>query len=119
VAGAQVVFSTPNSGASGEFANDSRAITVTSDADGFASAGAYHPNGLTGSYDIRIRVTYQGRTGATVVPQVNVTSTGHLKLIAIIVIIAAVAGAAIAARHHGNSPTAPTITLGGTAVGAP
>src|SRR5207237_7367425 len=48
VAGATVIFSSPSVGPSGEFANDSRALRVTTDQDGLASTGAFHPNSLAG-----------------------------------------------------------------------
>src|SRR5687767_9232622 len=56
VPGATVEFSSPETGPSAEFENDSRTITVTTDNEGVASAGTLHPNGITGMYSIRVRV---------------------------------------------------------------
>jgi hypothetical protein len=47
--GAEVTFSAPASGASGEFASSS---TVTTDADGYATAPAFTANTLAGSYEV-------------------------------------------------------------------
>ena len=125
VANATVVFTSPESGPSGEFANDSRSFSVITNEDGVATARGYHPNSITGSYSIRARATWQGQIAATDIPQRNVApGEGRLgKRIVIIAIAGAAAGAIIAATRGGNSSgttsNAPTITLGGSAVGAP
>jgi len=119
VSGATVVFTTPEGGPGGEFANDSRVISVMTGADGVAESGAYHPNGITGSYQIQIRAEYQGETAMVQVSQINIEQTrGRGKKIAIIAIAGGAALAAITARSKSSS-SAPTITFGGTVVGAP
>jgi hypothetical protein len=125
VVNATVVFTSPESGPSGEFANDSRSFSVITNEAGLATARGYHPNSITGSYSIRVRATWQGQTATRDIPQKNI-APGHGgigKRIAIIGIAGAAAGAIIAAtRSHnssGNTSSAPTITLGGGAVGAP
>jgi hypothetical protein len=121
---ATVAFTAPETGPSGEFANDSRFFSVTTNEDGLATARGFHPNTITGAYSIRVRAVWQGETAMVDIPQSNL-APGHGPLgkrIAIIAIAAAAAGAVIAARGHGsNSSTsnAPTITFGGGAVGAP
>jgi hypothetical protein len=96
---------------------------VLTGSDGRASAGPYHPNSITGSYQIRITTDFQGQTGSITVPQTNIAERrGHGKLLATIAIGAAVAGAALAfkGKDSGSSTsTTPTITFGGSAVGAP
>jgi hypothetical protein len=125
VANATVVFTSPESGPSGEFANDSRSFSVITNQEGLATARGYHPNSITGSYSIRVRATLQGQTATRDIPQKNIApgQGGIGKRIAIIAIAGAAAGAIIAAiRSHsssGNTSSAPTITLGGGAVGAP
>jgi len=122
VANATVVFTSPATGPSGEFANDTRSFTVNTSADGLASARGYHPNSITGSYSIRVRATWQGETAMADIPQRNVApgQGGLGKRIAIIAIAGAAAGAVIAARsRNSNTSNAPTITFGGGAVGAP
>ena len=123
IAGATVVFNSPAVGPGGEFANDARALRVVTDQDGLASAGAFHPNSLIGSYQIRVTAESQGETAIAVIDQTNVSGKkGSKKWIAIGAIIAGAAGAAIAFRNKDNdnsAPNAPTITFGGSAVGAP
>src|SRR5262249_904930 len=124
VAGATVVFSSPAVGPSGEFANDSRALRVITDQDGLASAGALHPNSLTGSYQIRVTAEFQGETAIAAISQTNVGGKkGHGKWMGVAAIVAAAAGAAVAFRNKDNGQTStstgPTITFGGSAVGAP
>ena len=127
VAGAVVEFATPETGPSGDFDNDSRTITVTTDNEGMASAGSIHPNSITGSYSIRVRAEFQGETAVAAIQQTNVgRSRGRGKVFAILALVGAGVGAAIYARSgsndsntQGNVPTLPTISFGGSAVGAP
>ena len=123
VPNATVTFTSPGTGASGEFANDSRTFSVNTDEEGLATARGYHPNSITGTYSIRVRALWQGETAAIDIRQRNVApgQGGLGKRIAIIAIAGAAAGAIIAARSHGSntSSNAPTITFGGGAVGAP
>jgi len=123
VAGATVTFTAPDSGPSGEFTNDSRSVRVTTGPDGIANAGPFHPNATAGPFQVTVRAEFQGQTATAAILQTNVAKgTGHKKLIAIVAIAGAAAAAGIAA--HGNSGSssssgAPTITFGGSAVGAP
>ena len=124
VQNAAVVFVAPETGPSGEFANDSRTFSVTTNEDGLATARGYHPNAITGAYTIRVRATWRNETAAVNISQMNLAAgQGRLgKRIAIIAIAAAAAGAVIAARSHSSNSSnsnAPTITFGGGAVGAP
>jgi hypothetical protein len=123
VAGATVIFTSPSVGPSGEFADDSRTVRVLTGPDGLASAGVFHPNATTGSYQIRVTAELQGEIASAVISQANIAEKkGRGKLIAALAIAAAAAGAAIAySRKNGNGGSAdtPTITFGGAAVGAP
>lgn len=125
VAGATVLFTSPESGPGGEFANDSRNFSVTTNEEGLATARGFHPNSITGNYAIGVRATWRGETATASISQKNIApGQGSLrKKIAIIAITAAAAGAVIAATRGGNSSSTtsntPTITIGGGAVGAP
>ena len=128
VAGATVIFSAPQSGASGDFANDARDVQVITGPEGIANAGPFHPNATEGPYQITIRAQFERQTAAANILQTNVASDsgvvrGHKKLIAILAIAGAAAGAAVAAHSSGGSssstPSGPTISFGGSAVGAP
>jgi len=125
VPNATVVFTSPESGASGEFANDSRIFSVNTNDEGLAIARGYHPNSITGAYSIQVRSTWNGETATTQIRQTNVApgQGGLKKRIALVAIAGAVVAAIIAARggssSSGNTNSTPTITLGGGAVGAP
>ncbi len=124
VAGAMVVFTAPEEGPSGEFANDSSVFSLITDIDGLASAEGYHPNAITGSYQIEIRAEFQGQSTTTALEQTNVgTERSRGRLIAILAIVGAAVGAAVAAAFGGGSGSSasgtPAITFGGGAVGAP
>jgi hypothetical protein len=122
VVGATVVFSAPEVGASGQFGNDAATMRVGSGQDGLASPGVFHPNAFTGTYQIRVTAESRGDMATAIISQTNVAEKrGRGKWIAIGAIVAGAAGAAIAFRGKDNNPanTGPTITFGGSAVGAP
>ena len=121
VAGAMVTFTAPPAGPSGQFANGLTTITVTTDRDGLAIVDGFHPNAIGGAYQISIRATFQGQTALANIRQFNVEAKkGHGRLITILAIAGAAAGAAVIARSGRNgTTTAPTITFGESTVGAP
>jgi len=123
VGGATVTFMAPARGPSGEFANDSPVIRVTTGTDGLANAGPYHPNANEGPYQIQVRAEFHGEMATVVISQTNIArGRGHKKLIAIVAIVGgAVAAAGIAARskRSTSSSSSPASTSGGAAVGAP
>jgi hypothetical protein len=124
VGGAVVVFTAPDEGPGGDFANDSRSIAVTTGPDGLAGPGVFHPNGTAGPYQIRVHAQFRGQTATGFISQTNIESKkGHGKLIAIAVIAGGAGAAAfLAARGKNGSasgPAGPTITFGGAVVGAP
>jgi hypothetical protein len=122
VEGATVTFTAPGGGPGGDFANDSPSVRVVTSAAGIANAGPYHPNERAGMYQIQVRAEFQGEMASALISQTNIErGKGHKKVIAIIAIAAAAAGAAVAAQKgsSSSSSSSPTITFGGTAVGAP
>jgi hypothetical protein len=122
IEGAAVTFTAPRTGPSGQFANGTTTITVATDAEGLALAEAYHPNGLTGSYQIQVRAEFQEQVVSASIRQSNVEARrGHGKLITILSLAGAAAGAALIARSRGDNNTIDTnpISLGDSAVGAP
>jgi hypothetical protein len=137
IAGAAVMFSLPNNGASGVFANGSHSMTVLTDSQGRAVARGLKLNKASGEMKIHVNASYKGQTTSTDITQTNsavaASAAGAAaasgmsgKMIAILVGIAAAgaAGGAIAATHGGNSNTAiitpsTTITPGSGTVGAP
>lgn len=121
VAAAAVTLTAPAAGPSGQFGNGSTTFTLMTDQDGIAVVDGFHPNAIAGSYQIAVRATLKGQTALANIRQFNVEAKkGHGKLITVLAIAGAAAGAALIAKSgRDNGPTAPTITLGDTAVGAP
>lgn len=133
VSGATVTFTAPGIGPSGEFENDTRTYRTITGEDGLAGSGPYHPNLATGDYQIQVRAEFQGQTATAFIRQANVGARkSRGKLFAIAAVAGAAVVAAIAAGSGGRqttttpptptptpSPTAPSISLGGSAVGAP
>ena len=132
VAGAVVLFTLPDRGASGTFANGARSVTVTTDAQGRAAATGFRPNNVAGEVQIQVQASYQGLTATAVVRMTSVTPAGGGggggKAIAIIGVIggAAAAGGVYASRRKtsGGAPTqtptpTTTVSAGAPSVGPP
>lgn len=135
VAGAVVVFTLPADGASGEFLNHARTLTVTTDAAGNAVAKSLRPNDVPGKLPIHISASFRGVTTRGSMTQFNAElegakGGGHGKTIALLLALggAAGAGAALALRKNSNSsapssgaplPAAIGLTPGTGTVGAP
>jgi len=138
VAGAAVLFLLPEHGAGGTFADGSHSLSVTTDAQGRATAHGIHFNHVQGQFQIQVTATFNGMTASTVINQsiaVGAAGAGggaaagaalSTKVIVIIVVAAAAAaaGGAYYATHSGSSsnsatPAGTTITPGTGTVGPP
>jgi len=134
IAGAFVLFLLPDSGPGATFANGARMYSTLTDETGRAAAQAMRPNNVSGDFQIRVRVTWNGSTTETTIQQKNVSqapSSGQqaaesaavahglsLKTSLIIIGVAgAAAGTAIGIVLTRGSST--TITPGNPSVGAP
>lgn len=115
---ATVVFSLPTWGASGEFANGSKTLTVTTGQDGQATADRFRTNRTSGKMQIYVTASYRGVRARAVIRQsveggsVAKASGGKGKTgIIIAVVAAAAAGGVLAATMGGGggstSPTPP------------
>jgi hypothetical protein len=126
VAGAAVVFLTPQHGPSAVFADGTHSTTVMTDANGRAIARGLRPNNAAGKFQIRVSASYQGQTASTTISQTNAlgaagAAAGGIsgKVIGLLVGLAAggaVAGIIIATRG-GSKPV--TVTPGTPTVGGP
>ena len=114
VAGAAVVFSLPQQGASGAFSNGSRTLTVMTDDKGQAVGRGLRPNNLPGRVEIRVTASKGGQSISATIVQTNaalgVASAGvaagiSVKWLAIIggIAGAAAAGGVIAATRNGGA----------------
>jgi hypothetical protein len=137
IAGAVVVFTLPTEGATGQFANGGKSLTVVTDNQGRAVAQGLRLNQVAGKVPIHVNASYRGLTARTTIEQVSVlppgakpsSSTGggsgsHAGLIALVVVLgaaAAGAGAYFGARASSNTVTPatppPTVTPIGITAG--
>lgn len=113
IAGAAVAFTLPLSGASGEFPNGSKNLTVMTDKQGLAGARGLKVNQSAGELAIHVTASYRGLTARTLVTQFNMAVPGTKaaggggKIIAILAVVAGAAGggAYAATRKKSNTPT--------------
>ncbi len=137
VAGAAVVFFLPNQGPGGTFADGTRSLTVTTDAQGRAVARGIRFNRASGQMQIRVTATANGQTATATITETNVVGAAGsasataglsttVKVLIIVGIVAAgaTAGAIVATRggssSSGASSGTPTAINAGTpTVGAP
>ncbi|MGH9627170.1 MAG: carboxypeptidase-like regulatory domain-containing protein [Bryobacteraceae bacterium] len=134
VAGAAVTFLLPNQGAGAVTADGGRSLTILTDNNGRAVARGLRPNGVNGSYEIRVNAFHQGRTATATLTQTNSVAAAaaaggiSAKLLTILLVAggAAAAGGIIAATGGGNGTPPPpvgppptTVTPGTPTVGAP
>lgn len=113
VAGAVVVFTLPISGATGEFSNGSKTLTVVTDKDGLAVAHGLKTNQVSGKLQIYVTASYRGLRARTLISQVNTGAPGASARggggkvwIILAVVGAAAAGGAVAATRGSSSGAA-------------
>jgi len=129
IAGASVVFFLPNSGPGGTFFDGTKSLTVTTDAQGRATARGIRFNDVSGQMQIRVTASAGGQTATATITQTDVgggPGKGLSKGAKILIVVGLAAGAAISAvvatRGGGSSSSSPTpitITAGTATVGAP
>jgi hypothetical protein len=126
IAGVAVVFTLPTEGATGEFSNGAKSLTMMTDSQGKAAAQGLRLNQIAGKIPIHINASYRGLTARTSITQFSVlppgakasssSGGGHGGLIAVLVVLGAAAaggGAYFATRSNSNSSGGtppPTIT---------
>jgi hypothetical protein len=120
VAGALVIFSLPQSGASGTFAGGSTEFDAVTDAAGHATATGLTPNKVIGKYQIQVDAKYHGLTAHTTINQSNymgsnvsaAQAASHAFPLKAVLIVAAVgAGAAVAAILATQNSSKPAAVL--------
>jgi hypothetical protein len=123
---AVVVFTLPTEGASGEFGNGSKTLTVVADDSGRAAATGLRVNKIAGKLQIHVNASYKGQTARTMITQFNMASPagkaksgGSGKLVIILALVgAAVAGGVIAGTQSGgHSSTSTSPPPSGTPIG--
>ena len=139
VAGAAVLFLLPDHGPGGTFADGSHTLSVTTNAQGRATAHGMHLNSIQGQFQIQVTASYNGLTATATIGQSIAAGAAAgaaggaaagaaltTKAIVIIAVVAAAAagGTAVALTHSSgsNNSTAASgtvITPGTGTVGPP
>ena len=127
---AAVVFTLPTEGASGEFGNGSKTLTLVTGADGLAKAQGLQVSRVNGKLPIHVSASYRGLSARTIINQfiegappgaTGRKSGGSGKVIAILAIIGAGAAGgayyAISSSKNSNTTTAPPTPSGPTPIG--
>jgi hypothetical protein len=136
VAGAVVVFALPVSGASGEFGNGTRNLTVVTDQDGLATAHGLRTNDVAGKLQIYVTASYRGLRARSLINQFVQAAPGSKTPLSEartsksggkwkwVVLGVAAAGGAGAGLYYGihsasASPSPVSISVGTVAFGSP
>jgi hypothetical protein len=136
LAGAMVVFTVPETGAGGVFADGSKSLIVHTDLKGLAAARGLQPNKIEGPFQIRVDASFQGLTASASISQTNVVpivvpaaapakpQSKRGLLFAILGGVAAAAGVLAASAGGGNGggtppPPPTTVSAGSPTVGPP
>jgi hypothetical protein len=126
VAGAAVSFLLPGNGAGGTFANGSKLLTATTDANGQAVARGIKVNNVSGQYKIQVTASVGTLTATAAISQVNAAAAAaaagtalSTKLIVVLAIAGAAAAGAAIALTRGGGQTATALSPGTATVVAP
>ena len=130
VAGAAVVFTLPTEGATGEFGNGAKTLTVLTDRDGTAAAQGFKLNPVAGKIPIHVNASYRNLSARVIITQFSVlppgakpasaSSGGHGALIGVLVAVGAAAaggGIYLATRSKSTPSAIPTPPAGPTPIG--
>lgn len=128
LSGALVVFTLPDRGAGGLFADGSRSLMVHTDSKGQVVARGLQPNKTAGQFRIRVDASHQGLTANSSIAQTNVLGTAvaagiSAKWITILSIVGGAAAVGVVAATRGGSESSSsgstTLSPGRTTVGPP
>ena len=128
IAAAAVVFTLPTEGATGEFANGSKNLTVMTDSQGLAKVQGMKVYQANGKLPIHVTASYRGLTARTTIMQFvegappgakAAKHGGSGKIIAIVAVIGAAAagGGVYAATRSSSSTTVTPPPAGPAAIG--
>ena len=125
-----MVFTLPTEGATGEFGNGGKTLTVLTDRSGTAAAQGLKMNPVAGKIPIHINASYRSLTARATMTQFSVlppgakpasaSSGGHGVLIGVLVAVGAAAaggGIYLATRSKQTPSTIPTPPAGPTPIG--
>jgi hypothetical protein len=97
VSGVMVLFTLPETGASGVFPDGSKRAIVYTNPDGRATARGLKPNSIPGEFSIVVDASFHGLTAQTTIQQTNILPEAAGGISAKLLVILAIAGGAAAA----------------------
>jgi len=134
VPGAAVVFALPVSGASGEFTNGTRNLSVSTGEDGLATAHGLKTNDVPGKLQVYVTAAYRGLRARTLInyfveaapgaktktPELKTSKSGsNLKWIVLGIAAAGGAGVGLYYGTHSSTASPVSISAGTVAFGSP
>jgi hypothetical protein len=135
ISGAAVVFALPVSGASGEFLNGTKTVSVVTDQEGVAKAAGLRTNDVAGKLQIYVTASYRGLRARTLInqfiepapgaktkaPELRTSkSGGKWKWVLLGVVAAGGTGAGLYYGTHASNSSSPiSISAGPVVFGSP
>lgn len=126
IAGAVVLFSTPDSGPGAVFENGLNSYKAVTGEDGRVTLHGLRPNSTSGAFQIQVSATLGALSSVAVINQTNVgrssvqTHAGHGLMLKVLIAVGGAAGAgAVAGFLLTRGSHSDTVTAGAPAVGAP
>ena len=114
IAGAAVLFTLPDGGPSGVFADGARTLKVMTDANGRAAAKGLRLNDVSGKFQIKVEASYQGTSTSATITQTNAalaaaTTSGTIpgKFISIALAVGAAVAAVVVVTTQDKEPASP------------
>jgi|KBSSwiStaDraftv2_1062776.scaffolds.fasta_scaffold431613_2 hypothetical protein len=112
LSGIMVMFTLPEQGASGGFADGSKRLIVHTNEAGEAVARGFSPNTVLGRFSVSVDASFQGLTAHTSVAQINVAGSKSAargissKMLTILVVAGGAATAGLIASTRKSEPAA-------------
>jgi hypothetical protein len=114
IAGAAVLFTLPDGGPSGVFADGARTLKVMTDANGRAAAKGLRLNDVSGKFQIKVEASYQGTSTSATITQTNAAlaaaaTSGTIpgKFISIALAVGAAVAAVVVVTTQDKEPASP------------
>jgi hypothetical protein len=101
ISGAAVLFTLPQGGPGGTFANGAKTLQVMTDSKGQAIAKGLRLNDVSGKFQIQVEASYQGSTATATINQANAVLTAGTAAAGISGKVVAVLGAVASAAAVG------------------
>jgi hypothetical protein len=117
IAGAAVLFTLPDGGPSGMFANGAKTLRVVTDANGRAVAKGLRLNNVSGQFQIKVEASYQGANASATITQTNAALTAGAtagsttgQILSVVLAVGAAVAAVVVVSTLDKEPASPNRT---------